>query len=223
MRRGVATIFLILISFSGFVIADEHNETLLPDFLVQGTPIFKGDESNLSDGFAVALGKNYRIDFRAEGAKYNLQVNNFSEESVFITVYSGEFVYELEVDSPNKIDLDRDEYYELEINVSKVWINRVDLEIYSINESTTYSVVEVNITNETEIEEEDPGFLDELFGIEEEEAEIVESSNLSIESTVNKDSNLLFNIFFVILLILVPVVASAVLFKDDLKKLFGKK
>ena len=111
----------------------------------------------------------------------------------------------------------------MEINVSKVWINRVDLEIYSINESTTYSVVEVNITNETEIEEEDPGFLDELFGIEEEEAEIVESSNLSIESTVNKDSNLLFNIFFVILLILVPVVASAVLFKDDLKKLFGKK
>lgn len=226
MRRGVSAFSLLIVSvsFIGFVMAD-GNESILPDFDIQGSPIYKGGEDNLTDGFSLALGKNYRIDFRAEGNKYNMQVNNFSEEYgyAFVTIYSGEYVHKLNLNEYTKIDLDNDDYYEIEIGLTRVWVNRIDVEIFSINEPTIPPVVENTTAPEEVVEDE--SLLGEL-NIFDSEDEVVDSNvdepqlQKAGEEEVSKKS---FTPILIGIIVVVTIIASGVVFKDDLLGMIKKK
>lgn len=100
-----------------------------------GFPHYHPTKADLQKGYLKLMAKDWKIKFKMHNENHELKVNEVKHDSVTITISSEQFTFNLFVNETKKININKDDYYDLSVLLKGIKKSRADLFIKSINES----------------------------------------------------------------------------------------
>ena len=98
------------------------------------TPTYHPDVEKLKQGYRISLGDNYKVSFEVGGSSHSFRVDDIFEDYVIVTVSSEPVTFEVRVGESEKVDVDGDGVYDLEVYLESVDGGRADFVLNSISE-----------------------------------------------------------------------------------------
>ena len=123
-------------SFSTYS-ARETPTTTTPETTSQGGGgyiTYKPTKEQLEGGYEKTLRKNWKIQFEFNNETHIIKLDNIFNKSIMITVSSEPVTFNLTVNETRKLNLDEDEYYDLQIFLEDISNNKADLIVKLIHE-----------------------------------------------------------------------------------------
>jgi hypothetical protein len=114
---------------------------------------YKPNQEQLSEGYEKSLRKNWKIQFSFNNEIYTLKVDDVINETAIITISSEKQIFNLTVNESKKLNLDKDDYYDLYIRLNSIDGDRVNLMIRLIHEEVFVEEKEVRKEKVEDIEE----------------------------------------------------------------------
>jgi hypothetical protein len=99
-----------------------------------GLPTYYPTESNLQQGYEIALATHFQIKFNLGGNLHTMKVNNLTNDSVNITISSEPITFILKANQTEKVDVNSDGYYDISIFLKSIRGGRANLTLTSISE-----------------------------------------------------------------------------------------
>ncbi len=112
---------------------------------VGGNPTFSPSSEDLKEGYSKILLEGWKVSIPFNDNNYELEVEQIYEDKIKFSVESK--VFELNINETKKIDLDGDNYYDLEVFIGSIDGARTQLEFKEIHEEVP--------TEEQEAQEEE--------------------------------------------------------------------
>jgi len=141
-------------------------------------------------------------NFSIKGEKHRLVVNSFSSDSIYLQIFSEPINLFLKLNEINKIDLNKDNFYDLEIFFSGVVLNKSSLFLKEIHEEIPVMKI----------------FEDKNESLEEKaETEIIEDSPIQMDKIIIFVLIILILFFFSVLIIL-KLVKAIIFYSNPINK-----
>lgn len=138
--RNYSSSYLIELSLSGYSsysetvnLTQEHNyaptytlsiptsqETTSTSSSGSGSPVYRVGESNLNKGYSKLLGNGWKIKFNFENETHELDIQKILSNSATIIISSDPIVLTLFVNQTEKVDLNRDGFYDLLVSLKSI-------------------------------------------------------------------------------------------------------
>lgn len=163
-----------------------------------GSPTYYPDTEKMYAGYNIRLGEDYKVVFEFGNEEHVFAVDGILDEIVSLTVSSTPVSFEMSVGDVEKVDIDSDDRYDLEVELNGFMDNKADFVLTFIDE-------------EVPAEEEVSDIVGE--GVEEMEDEVSQEGSVG-----NQGGNVFWKWFFVFALVLVVVL---ILWKVGLFKNFN--
>jgi len=102
-----------------------------------GYPTYKPTNEQLTEGFEKILKKNWKISFKIENVSHQLKIDKIENITVTITVSTNPITFDITINETKKLDLNTDNYYDLEVFLKDIRRDYADLVIKEIYEKIT--------------------------------------------------------------------------------------
>ena len=85
-----------------------------------GYPIYKPNQEQLEKGYEKTLKKNYKVQFEVKNKSHQLKIDNIKNQTATITVSSEPQTFDLNVNETKKLNLNSDDFYDLEVFLKNI-------------------------------------------------------------------------------------------------------
>jgi hypothetical protein len=103
-----------------------------------GYAIFKPTQEQLKEGYEKSLRKNWKIQFSFNNETHTIKLNEIVNKTAIITVLSKAIIFNLTINETKKLNLDNDNYYDLQIFLKDISKYEADLVVKFIHEEIPF-------------------------------------------------------------------------------------
>ena len=101
-----------------------------------GTPTYAPTQEQPQQGYTKTLRKGWKVQVKVNNQKHVLKLDEIiNKTTAVITVSSEPVTFNLTINQTKKLDLDNNDYYDLEVFLKDIKANEADLVMKSINET----------------------------------------------------------------------------------------
>lgn len=92
-------------------------------------------EAKMEEGITQYIRKGKKVEFYSNNKKHSLKVDDILEDSVVVTIQSDPIILTLKTNQTQKVDLDSDKIYDLEVVLNKIGKSSAEISMKNIEEA----------------------------------------------------------------------------------------
>ncbi len=120
-----------------------------------GYPTFKPTQEQLKEGYERSLRKNWKIHFEFNNETHTIKLNDIVNKTSVITISTEPITFNLTINETKKLNLDDDNYYDLQVFLKDISDYEADLVVKIIHEEIPKEEEVVEEEKEKEPEKEE--------------------------------------------------------------------